>query len=251
MTRYAELRARAAEFVAEFAASGPVLVLAAERAAADEVARLACTGALLGVKRLGFRELVLELAAAEMNRRELTPVGRLVREAIAARVTAETELTYLAPVSSFPGFPRALAVTFEELRLNGVRPEQLPPDLSKLLAAYEKELAERRFADHALRVQFALETARLTDTAVVALDLAPRTKLERELLGRVLRWARVALDLKLEGEAFAGQHRKSRSSPHPARRWNASRLRGGSGRRGFRSTRRRSCCGRRSGISRW
>jgi hypothetical protein len=180
MDRYRQLSDRAAEFVSEFAASGPVLVLAPERAAADEVARLACTRALLGVQRLGFRELAPELAAAEMNRLELVPVGRVVREALAARVTSRTELTYLKPVAAFPGFPRALTDTFEELRLNGIRPEELRacgqsgPDLANL-AAYEAELAQRRFADHALRVKLALAETHLTDTAVAVLDVRPHT----------------------------------------------------------------------------
>jgi ATP-dependent helicase/nuclease subunit B len=203
MDRYGQLRDRASQFVSEFAASGPVLVLAAERGAADEVARLACTTALLGVRRLGFRELAPELAAAEMNRSGLVPVGRIVREALAARVAARTELTYLKPVAAFPGFPRALADTFEELRLNQIKPVQLGacgqsgPDLAKLLAGYEAELAERRFADHALRVKLALANVNLKDTAVIVLDVTPRSRLERELLEAVVRGARTAVDMRL------------------------------------------------------
>ena len=83
------LRARAAEFVAEWVQWGAVLVLAPVREAADEVALEACGDALVGVHRLAFRELVLELSAAELNRRALVPVGRIVREALAARVTQE------------------------------------------------------------------------------------------------------------------------------------------------------------------
>jgi RecB family exonuclease len=201
--RYSQLRARASELVRELAATGPVLVLAAERAAADEVVRHACTKALLGVRRFGFRELAPELAADEMNRLGLVPVGRIVREALAARVTARTPLTYLKPVAEFPGFPRALTDTFEELRLNRIGPEQLRqcgqsgPDLANLLSAYEEELAARGFADHALRVTLALAPARLTDTAVIVLDVAPRTRLERELLDAVKKGARAAFDLQL------------------------------------------------------
>ena len=203
MDRYSQLRDRASQLVGEFAAGGPVVVMAPERAAADEVARLACKRALLGVQRLGFRELAPELAAPEMDRLGLVPVGRIVREALAARVTARAKLTYLQPVSAFPGFPRALTDTFEELRLNCVGAKELAacgqsgPDLANLLAAYESELAERRFADHALRVRLALANARLADTAVILLDLAPRTRLERELLEAVKARARAAADLRL------------------------------------------------------
>ena len=171
----------------------------------------------MGVRRLAFREFVLELSSAELNRRGLAPVGRFAREALAARVTAEAiqrgELRYLRPVAGFPGFPHALTATFEELRLNGAAPEQLfvcgesGPDLACLLAAYSRELSGRRLADHATRVALARDAFSagyngIRQMAVVALDLAPRTRLERELLAGVMGAARVALDLRLDpGEA--------------------------------------------------
>ena len=211
MNSYSGLRRRAVEFVSRYSAAGPVLVLAPGRAAAGEVALEACATALMGVRRLAFREFVLELSAAGLNRRGLVPVGRFVREALAARVTAEAlhrgELTYLRPVAAFPGFPRALTATFEELRLNAVDPERLRacgesgPDLERLLEAYTRELVDRRFADHAARVHLASDVFSaaynsLRQTAVVALDLAPRSRLERELLASVLGAARIALDLR-------------------------------------------------------
>ncbi len=209
MDRYSELRARAAEFVAEWVQWGAVLVLAPVREAADEVALAACGDALVGVHRLAFRELVLELSAAELNRRALVPVGRIVREALAARVTQEAvsagRLSYLGPVAGFPGFPRALADTFEELRLNAVPLPQLREcgqsgaDLALLLGAYQDELAARGFADHATRVDLARLglQEQLRDRAVVALDLAPRTRSQRELLNLILNTARAHLDLRL------------------------------------------------------
>jgi ATP-dependent helicase/nuclease subunit B len=208
MDRYSHLRTRAAEFVAEWVQWGAVLVLAPVREAADEVALEACGDALVGVHRLAFRELVLELSAGELNRRALVPVGRIVREALAARVTQEAvsagRLSYLGPVAGFPGFPRALADTFEELRLNTVPLHQLREcgesgaDLALLLGAYQDELAQRGFADHATRVILArLGIEELREKAVVALDLAPRTRSERELLGLILNTARAHLDLRL------------------------------------------------------
>jgi CRISPR/Cas system-associated exonuclease Cas4 (RecB family) len=219
MYRYSELRKRAVEFVAQFSPAGEVLVLAPVRASAEEVALEACGAALLGVRRFAFREYVLELSGAELNRRRLVPVGRFVREALAARVTAQAlhlgELTYLRPVASFPGFPRALTTTFEELRLNQVSIAHLRdcgesgPDLARLLEAYTAELAARGFADHAARVDLARDAFSsgynsLRQMAVVALDIVPRTLLERELLASVMGAARVSLDLHLsttDGEA--------------------------------------------------
>ena len=207
MQRYAELRARGAEFVAEWAQWGAVLVLAPVREAADEVAYEACGDALIGVARSALRPLVLELSEAELNRRELTPVGRVVREALAARAAAEAarrgELHYLSPVAGFPGFPRALTDTFEELRLNGIGAQQVRPcgesgpDLAALLAAYEAELERRRFADHAARVTMALQgvAERFRETAVLLFDLAPRTRAERELVTAIVRSSRAHLAL--------------------------------------------------------
>lgn len=191
----------------EQSAAGPVLVLAANRTAAEEVARAACGAAMLGVRVLSFRDLVMELAVPGLNRRALVPVGRFVREALAARVTAEAmgrgALEYLGPVASFPGFPRALTDTFEELRLNSMGADRLREcgrsgaDLARLLEAYAAELTARRFADHALRVVLALEAA-LPDSAVVTLDLAPGSTLERELLERLRQSARAQLELRLD-----------------------------------------------------
>jgi CRISPR/Cas system-associated exonuclease Cas4 (RecB family) len=206
VTCYSHLRRRASELIAEASREGPVLVLAPVRAAADEAVFGACETALAGVRRSGFREFVSELAAAELNRRGLVPVGRFVREALAARVTAEVlqhgELAYLEPVARFPGFPRALTATFEELRLHGAEPERLSGDLATLLAAYTRELSARRFADYAARVRLAIETLSrpgdtLSNAVVIALDLAPRTQLERALLAAILGRARASAELGL------------------------------------------------------
>jgi CRISPR/Cas system-associated exonuclease Cas4 (RecB family) len=189
------------EFVSRWAPKGAVLVVAATREAADEIALAACGEALAGVQRAGFRDLVLALSDAEMNRRGLVPVGRVVREALAARVTAKItqfRLSYFGPVARFPGFPRALAETFEELRLNGTAPPH--EDLALLLRAYEEELTERGFADHAARVEMALAglAERLRDTAVVAVDVALQTAAERGLLERVLALAKQRLVLGID-----------------------------------------------------
>ena len=149
MTTYAQLQDTAAAFVKEWIERGEqVLVVGAVREAADQIAIAACPQALIGVHRFGFRDFVRAVGALELNERRLIPITRIVREALAARVTAESlaekELDYLGAVAHFPGFPRALSETFEELRLNAVTPSQLHlcgqsgPDLGNLLDRYEK-----------------------------------------------------------------------------------------------------------------
>ncbi|HEV2201686.1 MAG TPA: PD-(D/E)XK nuclease family protein [Bryobacteraceae bacterium] len=87
----------------------------------------------------------------------LTPAGSLAVEAVAARALHAAnlagDLRYYHPVATLPGFARALARTIQELRLAGVRAEDLAKtgetgaDLAKLLRRYERELAEARLAD--------------------------------------------------------------------------------------------------------
>jgi CRISPR/Cas system-associated exonuclease Cas4 (RecB family) len=126
------------------------------------------------------------------------PVSRVVREALAARVAAQTQLSYFAPVAAFPGFPRALAAALEELRLNKAQPPN--EDLVALLSAYERELAERGLADYAARVAMASTglAVRLRETAVVIVDVALGTNTERELLETILTAARQRLVLELD-----------------------------------------------------
>jgi hypothetical protein len=59
----------------KFSAAGSVLVLAPVRAPAEEVALAARGSAPLGVRRFAFREFVVDLSAAELNRRGLVPGG--------------------------------------------------------------------------------------------------------------------------------------------------------------------------------
>ncbi len=212
MSRYADLRLRAVDFVARYSAEGRVLILASQRAAADEIALESCGSARFGVQRLSLRGFVRELSAAELNRRRLLPVGRFVREALAARITADAlqrgALQYLRPVAAFPGFPRALTATLEELRLNAITPDRLGgcgssgPDLALLLDAYSRALQERGFADHAARVELARDAFStgfhsLRQTAIVTFDLEPRSHLERDLLSAALAATPVSLDLRL------------------------------------------------------
>jgi len=68
--------------------------------------------ALVGVRRASLRDLAAELATAELNSRELVPIGQFAREALAARVTADAlerrELMYLGAGCGFPGISKSL-----------------------------------------------------------------------------------------------------------------------------------------------
>jgi RecB family exonuclease len=150
-----------------------------------------------GVYRHTIRDLVLTLGSGPMNERGLAPVRRVAREALASLITEQAvksgKLEYLRSVTKFPGFAGALARTLEDLRLNEITPQQLRsitrsgPDLALLLEMYEHELEQRRFADHALRVQLSAEAVRNGSDArcgipLLLLDVEARTKSEARLL---------------------------------------------------------------------
>src|SRR5437764_9221369 len=117
MTSCSQMREAAKQFVREHAAGG-VLILSMERAAGDEIAQEICGDVLMGIDRYGFREFVRKVARPALRRAGIVAVRRVVREAIAARVAHAAELSYLGEVSRFPGFPRALTDTLEQVRLN-------------------------------------------------------------------------------------------------------------------------------------
>ncbi len=118
-----------------------------------------------------------------MAEENLAPVGALGAEAIASRALHEVNragnLKYFAPVAALPGFATALARTMQELRLAGVRAEELAKtgdagrDLGALLVQYQEELAGARLADLARILDLAKEAVEKGDgTALVGLPMA-------------------------------------------------------------------------------
>jgi ATP-dependent helicase/nuclease subunit B len=146
-----------------------LLIVAASREAADDLARQVTlsAGATFGIHRHSLTQLAARLAVAELARLRLAPSTALGAEAIAARVTfgalQEGVLRYFAPVARFPGFARALASTVGELRLAGVSPAALERlaaqdglgaqdrlsagDVAELLRRFEDALAEGAVSD--------------------------------------------------------------------------------------------------------
>ncbi len=197
---------KGAEFLKQHS---PCLVLAETREAADDLVRACCRtpgSAVIGVYRHTIRDLVLKLSSAPMAERGLAPIRRLAREAIAAEIASRLrgKLTYLAPVSGFPGFARSLARTLEDLRLNLLEAKTLKsigrsgPDLALLLEAYEEALDERKFADHAARCKLALQG--LQSPPILLLDLRPKTGLEAQLIAVLKQAASRSLELTLVPE---------------------------------------------------
>jgi hypothetical protein len=140
--------------VVELRPGASALIVAASRAAADELAaRVALDkGGLFGVTRVSFAELVMRLALVPLARAGRAPAGQLSEEALAARVLFEANgahaLQYFTPVADMPGFPRALSRTMEELRLAGITARRLDGEreLADLRTLMDRADGERRAA---------------------------------------------------------------------------------------------------------
>ena len=197
---YAVLLDRAAEFLASLKGHAEVVVLAQSRGAADDFARASCGAGLLGVHRMTLTGLAVDLAEGPLARAGLTPVGGLGAEAMVARVIHKLKadsIPYFQPVADTPGLARAVARTIAELRLEGVRPEQVAAtglpgrDLARMAALYEEELAGRSAADFALLLRYAIAAARegkhrLLGLPVVLLDVDLDSSLRRHLAAALL-----------------------------------------------------------------
>jgi len=157
-----ELRlTQARSFVQFHLGQSDVLLVAASRPAADDLARsiAIALGATVGLHRFSLTQLAARLAAPVLAANRRSPSSDLGAEAVAARATFEAcrdnALTYFGPVAGTPGFPRALARTLRELRLAGVVSPDLAalplggPDLSALLDRFDHEFALASATDRA------------------------------------------------------------------------------------------------------
>jgi ATP-dependent helicase/nuclease subunit B len=172
----AEVRLDAARaFVERHMPHGDVLIVAASRGAADDLARgiAARSGATVGIHRFSLTQVAARIASPALAAQGVAPSSPLGREAVAARAAFDAArdgaLRYFAPVSTTPGFSRALARTLGELRLADVSADRLRglalsgPDLAELLDRFDDQF----------RTASASDRATLFDTAARAIAEAP------------------------------------------------------------------------------
>src|SRR5689334_6312405 len=153
----------AREFALSLAPSQPLTIVAATRGAADDFARAIARErpATLGLSRFSLTQLAARIAAPRLAGRGIAPASALALEAVAARAAFETarhdQLSVLSAVAGAPGFPRALARTFGDVRLADLSAGQLQQggdspanaDLARLVGEADDELREARVADRA------------------------------------------------------------------------------------------------------
>ena len=195
------LLARAATFLSNHAAQSEILIIAPTRAAAHELAITAFPNGCQGIHAFTLIQLAASLAAQPLGRRNLAPISRLGIEAIATRIVNAAQrakkLRYFSPVAHTPGFPRALARTIAELRLQGVPASGLAStgapgqDLAHLLHLYEQELEQRSLADLPMLLGFARQEAaanpnRFTGLPLLLLDLTVESQSHEKLLAALI-----------------------------------------------------------------
>ena len=210
-----KLLERAAAFLASHAGRSEVLILAPTRAAANELAIGAFDQGSPGVHALTLIQLAANLAAQPMGQRGLAPISRLGIEAIATRIVHAAlrakGLRYFSPVAETPGFPRALAKTISELRLQGIAAGDLAPtgapgeDLALLMRLYEHELEERSLADLPMLLGFATgevsgDGHRLVGLPLILMDLTVESASHERLLAALIARAPAVLATAITGE---------------------------------------------------
>jgi hypothetical protein len=177
-----------------------VLIIGASRGAADDLSRSVegSVPATFGLQRLSLTQFAAKTAILTLASEGLSSSTWLGTEAVAARVafdaTRDGSLTYFDAVARTPGFPRALARTFQELRLADVRSPQLTRlplaghDLADLLERVEASFASASSADRSALLRAAARTLAGAPAAdqVVLLDVSMDHAAERELVSALI-----------------------------------------------------------------
>jgi hypothetical protein len=176
--------------------SEPLTIVASTRGAADDFARSIARErpATIGLSRFSLTQLAARIAAPRLAGRGIAPASALGLEAVAARAAFEAQrherLSVLAAAAATPGFPRALARTFGDLRMAGVSRRSVQEvegaspatgDLAHLVDEAEQELEEARVADRARLFEAALEgvaAERILAERLILLDLELASPIE-------------------------------------------------------------------------
>ena len=152
---------RAADFLERFPPHQPVIIVAASRGAADDLARRVARrrGASIGMSRFSLTQLAARIAASRLAGEGIAPTTTLGVEAIASRVAFDAAqhetLEYFGGVATTPGFPRALARTLTDVRLAVMSAPALEDagrsgrDLALLVQQAGDELSDAAVADRA------------------------------------------------------------------------------------------------------
>ncbi|HWL85876.1 MAG TPA: PD-(D/E)XK nuclease family protein, partial [Polyangiaceae bacterium] len=188
---------------------GPTLEVAAEL---SREAGAQLGGSVFGWERTTLSRLAAAFAAPALAEQGAAPSGRLSLEALWTRIVHRSaergELGRFARVADRPGLPRALAHTFDELRMARASAGALgDPDLEVLGAAFERELEADQIADRARIFELAVAAARdrktkhtWLDVPFALVDVPIRNAREADLLLALAARAEFALATFPEGD---------------------------------------------------
>jgi RecB family exonuclease len=196
-----------------------VLVLVPHAIAADHLVHqlVAQEGSRFGLQRFTLSRLAARIAAPALARRRAVPCTSLSLAAVIARavhrVVKEGRGGRLTTVASRPGFPRALAQTFQDLRGADVAFSQLEEvgavaPLAPYLQAIEEELTDSGLVDRAQIFDLAVRALNQAGgwpegLPVLLLDLPFREAIEQKLVAAVLARTGLALATAVEGDRTA------------------------------------------------
>ncbi len=196
--------AEASKWLESMSGKGEALILCTHLESADHLCRTLADrcGALFGVRRLTLDVFAYQLALRKLVEDGLTPHHRLAEVAIAARavqeLSSENRLGPFTSVAPWPGFARALASTFVELRLHDLHSPEVDASklatsdvLAELLARYERISKTAGVADRAKVLETAIAEVEISDRPplrlpTLCLDVSVSTPLEKRLVAALV-----------------------------------------------------------------
>jgi ATP-dependent helicase/nuclease subunit B len=211
----------ARHWIDRFPTDAPMLILAPHGTAADTLIHSTLTSgaARFGVHRFTPNRLAALLAEPVLALKNTAPASPLTLIAVVTRavhrVLEEKHAGPWASVAHRPGFPRALARTFEDLRAAQVPLERLrgadsrsSGEVAIFAEAIVKELEETRLADRAFIYDIAIARLRerdapLTGLPLLLLDLSASDSLEQRLIAALVDRAPGVLATAVRGDGAA------------------------------------------------
>jgi len=196
-----------------------VLLLVPHSIAADHLIHslVADGGSRFGIQRFTLNRLAGWLAAPELARRQLLPCTSLSLTAVVTRaihhVVDRGEARRLATVARRPGFPRAVARTFEDLRAAGVTPDRVravadAAPIAPFLDAIEEELTNSQLTDRAEVFSIAEDAIEQGATSflghpLLLLDLPLNDALEQRFIAAIVAHSSDVFATAAEGDRVA------------------------------------------------
>ena len=217
----AAVRLQAArEFLVHRSPAAEIVIVAASRGAADDLARTIARGrgATFGLVRCSLTELAARAARTAVSDGGRRAIGTQAgAEATAARAVFEStragELAYFAPVAEMPGFPKALARTIHELRLAAIEESALSgstpvSDIRKLVTRFREHLDTAGVDDRAALFRLAADqcrsgAVRIATLPIVLLDVPLDSAVEESFVRALIAHSPDVLATVPGGDAFA------------------------------------------------